>query len=1388
MADIKEKLCNEFNLNPSSIRLLFNGTRIHDNDTSKSLEIKSGDVIEVFTEMRGGGKKNKNPFNKRKETLDDAEKILNYLDTLGDDSNQDLLKSNKDKNHDEELDSKCTLETKDNNQPLIYPEQTICGNNTEEKTIETSDKLKEGKIVEVDGLNIEEALICQGKPLRKLVTNMCPQELSSANTQSDAEDPLSNCKINEIKTPQKRKKYLERFQWKTPSPLMKQSKVKKETMTRLSLAVHLYAEEYLGGIKGLQNMRLEETHFQEILDFAGPGTMYNLINGRTPYQYKCLWRNSAKSKDIFRGHPSFGFENERGRHDSSIQYCPFQHCSKETVNSMSPLEIDIRLVTPKRGKDIHPKPNKTLSRKLFNDNRIKTPLKSLVEPITEGIEKNDDMGETLEQSPTKQKLLSRKRKLLDEMEDLTKKLGKYEANQSENKRKDISSNQLSLLKCQSNGCDKLFTSMFGLLKHMRSHHSEEDIAKKVEICKICGKEVKYIDKHIRTVHKNVMGEENCTVCLKNVKKSEMKSHRGKCIFCPICGKKEKKRLRLVEHITKCEQKGKLIPVQMEPLDLRSPLKWDTQKEESTSCSMVLPLNTSNNLIPNQIQSYQPFPASDPLQPSCTYSNPIDPSLTQWPPSEHIAIEDSRLELPKSSKHKEVTRRSHEITEDNRSLQKEGDETESRSRNDFLQKRDKFPFDTYEEEEYNSEFEENDTPEYTMKRRQNKDSLEIRLREADGIINKAAEGDTEITTQFRAFMLSTTCGENKDDFEPSTVGIYTRTIEKDLLKAFHELFDPFDSRWLLDCTTSKEYTFEGEAPAHVSPTEPVYLTARVLRKALERYKNSDSGNQRATLLAATVQFMLFIELHFNNKLNLYGRTPLDNVISYHNGVKSFIESTKIWKTCNKDKKRTLKNNKILKEYENPNFEAEILENFQKYTKSKQRLDRIGKILKFARNNTMKPTNKEFTEIGNIMMGEIVISTGVRPVVVYRLPVRNYVAKKIGFDPRDVTPDDCVIDEEQENSKIYRRLNPNLPPKHLACKHQLIKKVAICPENCDDRCEPQGFNILCDWDKTFGSRGYSYLHIAKPINDLMGMYNIIKKRFFEGKKPSRYTEDSWLDCDKTAFFLQSSGNPFKAIDMQHVSEDMRVDVTAYSFRRIVSTWALSHVSQDIRDAEGHALQHSLRVGKDHYKQNNELQPQKLTQTYIEEECILPKKLRAEIQKTEVIVREHIAETDSHRQKQQHQSMLEESNAKKKLLQQRKPLGPKHRVLGEDRKEFTALVQEATGIDIERTHKQWKPCPWRNFIVRTVCGTSNETGDKLRDIWLKIYKGDLKWGVRDDRLRAKENNWPRKDSNAYLQKKDRSSWIAFAILRSIQTVSRANTKKSFVNIIKNAKIEKK
>ena len=138
-----------------------------------------------------------------------------------------------------------------------------------------------------------------------------------------------------------------------------------------SIAVHLYAEEKLGGIKGLQTVRLRDIHFQEILDFAGPGTMYNFIKGRSALQYKCLWRNSAKSKQSFRGHPISGFENKSKFHDPSIQFCPFQHCCQDMGNTFNPLETDIRLITPERKGNIQFNKShfESFSRKLFHENK-----------------------------------------------------------------------------------------------------------------------------------------------------------------------------------------------------------------------------------------------------------------------------------------------------------------------------------------------------------------------------------------------------------------------------------------------------------------------------------------------------------------------------------------------------------------------------------------------------------------------------------------------------------------------------------------------------------------------------------------------------------------------------------------------------------------------------------------------------------------------------------------------------------------------------------------------------------------------------------------------------------------------------------------------------------
>ena len=47
------------------------------------------------------------------------------------------------------------------------------------------------------------------------------------------------------------------------------------------------------------------------------------------------------------------------------------------------------------------------------------------------------------------------------------------------------------------------------------------------------------------------------------------------------------------------------------------------------------------------------------------------------------------------------------------------------------------------------------------------------------------------------------------------------------------------------------------------------------------------------------------------------------------------------------------------------------------------------------------------------------------------------------------------------------------------------------------------------------------------------------------------------------------------------------------------------------------------------------------------------------------------------------------------------------------------------------------------------------------MQIYRGDLLYGIRDERKRAKDCNWPLRQQNP--GRRDRNSWIAHALRKS-------------------------
>ena len=299
--------------------------------------------------------------------------------------------------------------------------------------------------------------------------------------------------------------------------------------------------------------------------------------------------------------------------------------------------------------------------------------------------------------------------------------------------------------------------------------------------------------------------------------------------------------------------------------------------------------------------------------------------------------------------------------------------------------------------------------------------------------------------------------------------------------------------------------------------------------------------------------------------------------------------------------------------------------------------------------------------------------------------------------------------------------------------------------------------------------------------MDLYNIIRSKFFQGRKSAKTSEEDWLEDLNTPFFLNSATSPFQSVTLKHISEAMGVDVTAYSFRRIVSTWALSHESEEIRNAEEEALQHSLKVARDKYLQNKQIKPQTLTQKYIEEEGLFPESVKEKIQKTQIREKETILVTEDKRQKQQHETLLQEKAATKQLKLGKRPLGPRQRILGCDRNQFKEIIERIEDENIENLLKQMKVLKWRNHIVKLVCTAEDKDGEDIRNLWVKVYKGDLRWGVRDARLKSKEKNWPRKESNAYVQSNDRNSWIASSLRKSLQSEVKTNEKKTYMKLIK-------
>ena len=185
---------------------------------------------------------------------------------------------------------------------------------------------------------------------------------------------------------------------------------------------------------------------------------------------------------------------------------------------------------------------------------------------------------------------------------------------------------------------------------------------------------------------------------------------------------------------------------------------------------------------------------------------------------------------------------------------------------------------------------------------------------------------------------------------------------------------------------------------------------------------------------------------------------------------------------------------------------------------------------------------------------------------------------------------------------------------------------------------------------------------------------------------------------------------------------------------------------------------------------MKPQQLTQAYVEEENLFPKAFKNQIEKTKSTVKNVIKSTEEKRTQKRIKTLQKRKEDYTILKSENRPLGPKHRIIKTQRKRFFELIQTVKKLDIETCLRELKPLAWRQFVVRVVCSAKDEHGRELKDLWKLMYQGDLKWGVRDARLKAETKNWP---MNQVTSRRDRNSWIASSLRQGYLSEKTKNMK---------------
>ena len=216
-----------------------------------------------------------------------------------------------------------------------------------------------------------------------------------------------------------------------------------------------------------------------------------------------------------------------------------------------------------------------------------------------------------------------------------------------------------------------------------------------------------------------------------------------------------------------------------------------------------------------------------------------------------------------------------------------------------------------------------------------------------------------------------------------------------------------------------------------------------------------------------------------------------------------------------------------------------------------------LFKLAYEKEKKPTSREYIQSTNWLIEQLICIGGNRPCSLLGLTVGDWQNRKEGFCPFNQSEEnEMIVDDEQYDARKILK-NPYQKPKG------------------SDNDEPTGVIIESQSDKVAVGPP-CYIWLPNELQELVQAHSMMSSKFFGEKTDVTHPH--------TLLFLNSKGRPIKQIECKHFKSYIGLPITAYDFRRSLSTFCFESKNEDIRNAEPSILRHRKETGFAYYFQKH------------------------------------------------------------------------------------------------------------------------------------------------------------------------------------------------------------